>query len=260
MQVAPRGLMSVQAELLFLEGQLVYHWRDAPEKGGGEHFKFVSPDQAARAFQQQAVDTGWLPQGLVRWGSSPAGSWLVKFIPPQYHTLTFTALNMEHFKELGEVKKDLAQVTVPLPALIFAGTGETYFVWAIKGKLFDARAKLYHAPVPNLYGDGKVCFGQNKPPQAGWESIEKTWKLFIEETPFNADLTRDKSVKHPADIRKQLIAVAKQAEKASKNALAGGGGIEYPASDLVPLEGRINAKAGLTLDEAVKRFLKANKE
>jgi hypothetical protein len=68
------------------------------------------------AFQQQAVDTGWLPDGLVRWGTSPAGSWLVKFIPPGYHTLLFTTLNMEHFKELGEVKKDLVQVQVPFPA------------------------------------------------------------------------------------------------------------------------------------------------
>jgi hypothetical protein len=123
------------------------------------------------------------------------------------------------------------------------------------------QAKLYQAPVPNLYGDGKVCFGQNKPPQAGWETIDKVWKLFIEEAPFNADLTRDKSAKHPADIRKQLIDVAKKAEKNKFNGLVDGGGVEYPVADLVPVDaGRINTKAGLTLNEAVKRFLKAKRE
>lgn len=251
--------MAVQAELLFLEGQLVYHWRDPEEKGGGEHFKFVSLQQASRAFQQQSVDTGWLPSGLVRWGSTTAGSWLVKFIPPGYHTLTLTTLDEAHFKELGEVKKNLVQIRVPLPAMIFAGTGDKYYVWALKGKLPDPEGKLYHAPLPNLYSDGKVCFGQNNPPPVSWETLDKTWKLFIEDAPFNADLSGGKSVEFATDIRKQLIAVSKLAEKASKKVGAGGGGgIEYPVADLVPYTSPQNSKAGMTLNEAVERLLKNN--
>lgn len=245
MAPAPRGLLEIQAELLFLDGQLVYHWRDPQEKGGGEHFKFVSPQEATRAFQQQSVDTGWLPAGLLRWGSQPQGNWFVRAVPPGYHTLTLTMLNQELFKALGTIKKEVVQVNVPMPLLLFAGVGTTYYVWAQQGQQPDPKGPLYLAPLPNLYAEGKICFGaNNKVPEASWETIEATWRLFIEEAPFNADLVRGKSVEFEGDIRKRLVELSN-----AKTVQV------YPVADLVG-QPAVRDRGMITLDQAIEHYLK----
>ena len=151
---APRPLVEIQAELLFLEGQYLLHWRSpSPENnesngGGGsgaEHFKFLAAEQLRYAFRFQSVDSQWLPPGTLRWGIGSQGSWMVKLLRPACY-----AIELEVSKKVttGEVRPDLSTVTtsgstdewqkaravfqIPLPALVFGGIGHRYYVWAVK--------------------------------------------------------------------------------------------------------------------------------
>jgi len=202
--------------LLFTRGQYVLYSR----VGNQLRTKGVSVEALRAAFVEEPVDSGWLPPGVVRWGSGPGGTFLVTFIPPGQHTLHFTTQNV------GKTRN----VTVALPGLIYAGVngaGEeasgTYYVWAIQEAKFDPAARLYHAPFPNVStGDGRICFGSNTAPPVSWKTIEAAWQLFVD-APFNADMAAFKSRQHPQDVRRQLLSLE--------------GAERYPVSDLRPFEG-----------------------
>ena len=74
---------------------------------------------------------------------------------------------------------------------------------------------LYHAPLPNVYNDGKLCFGTNTPPdlnrgeevgKSTAQLLQEAWEMFIG-SPFNGHLAQDKSKTHPTDVREQLVAL-----------------------------------------------------
>jgi hypothetical protein len=90
----------------------------------------------------------WMPDNIIRAGVNLRGQWVVQFIPPHLYAIAF-----------GH-----AQIIVPLPALVFAAIGTSYYLWAIKEKMFTAKALAYHAPLPNISAAGKLCFGSNRPP------------------------------------------------------------------------------------------------
>jgi hypothetical protein len=271
----PGALMDVEAALYFTSGQLIFHHRASKgsEKIGGEHFKCVSPQQVANAFATQTLDTGWLPPGVVRWGKNKKGQdWLVKLIPAAVHVLTLTRLKLADRKLAGD--EDTRTIRVPLPPLVFGGSGNRYFVWALNGLegslapdgSLDGNAPLYTAPLPNVYDNTSICFGQNNPPAASWDTIERVWRLFISDAPYNADLSRNKSQTHPEDVRAQLLALADQYEasqtgkdaKTTRNRkrnlhATSEGKLEYPLADLVQIINHYGQN--LTLNDAVRRCL-----
>ncbi len=193
------------AALLFTRGQYLLYRRE----GTGIACKGISAETLRSAFVQEPVESGWLPEGVIRWGSSEAGTFMVKFIPPgkqRLHLATQTAPE---------------PIEPPLPALVFAGVNRTYFIWAQEGRACDPSAQLFHAPFPNVYSDGHICFGNNRPPEVGWKTFDEAWQLFLT-SPFNADMTRGKSQAFPEDVRHQLIALDKDKVK------------RYPVQDLNP--------------------------
>jgi PRTRC genetic system protein B len=192
------------AALLFTRGQYILYRRDGAEVA----CKGVEALTLRTAFVQEPVDSGWLPEGVLRWGSGPAGIFMVKFVPP------------------GKQRIHLGTQTIepPLPALLFAGVNRIYYVWALRGKTCDSSAQLFHAPFPNVYSDGRICFGNNRPPQVGEQTFNEAWQLFLT-SPFNADMTSGKSQAEPSDVRRQLIQLAVENAK------------RYPVQDLKPYIG-----------------------
>jgi PRTRC genetic system protein B len=178
--------------LLFTQGQYLLYTRE----GGELRAKGVTVQTLRSAFVEEPVDSGWLPEGVIRSGLGPSGPFLVKYIPPRRHTLALGALR-------GTAVRS---VNVPLPALVFAGAQTTYYVWALREEAFSPTADLYRAPLPNVYEDGRICFGSNRPPQVSSQSIGEAWRLFIE-SPFNGDLAANKSARHSRDVRAQLFAL-----------------------------------------------------
>jgi hypothetical protein len=206
LEVAPRKLSAIQAELLFIEGgTYIFHY----QSGDSSKYKCLSPATLRAAFANTPIDSGWInpESGIVRWGTGSAGEWTIKFVLPQKHEINL--LESKHW--------------VPLPAIVFLGLKSDYWVWAIKGSKFDPEAEAFHVPLPNVYLHsyqpcGRICWGDNKPPVAAPNTITKAWKMFIS-SPFNGHLSDGKSRAQPSDVRGQL-------EKAVKRS-------SYPVKDLI---------------------------
>ena len=176
---------------------------------------------------------------------------MVKFIPPSSQTIYLT---------LGGAKAP-SPCKLPLPALVFAGVnsavsteggGTTYYIWALQEEQFHPSAKLWHAPFPNVYPDGRICFGDVRVPEVSWKTIDKSWQLFLESR-FTTSMIEGKSGRHSADVREQLLACQSLSR--------------YPTDDLQPLRVRMgyaymntNHPTVETVNDAVKALLLKEKE
>lgn len=218
-----KGLKRIDAAILISEGRYFYQRRvsSSPVRYS---YKCLSPDILSLAFNNQPSDTGWISAGIVRCGMSIKGSWAVQFVPPGRHTIQLQGIGV---------------ATVPLPGLIWIGLEQNYWLFAVADKMFDPETQCFHAPLPNVYENGSVCWGTNTPPIANSQSIVQAWQLFIS-SPFNNHLTTYKSRLHSSDITRQL---AQLHEKAGKR---------YPTRDLLPL----NRKT--TVNQLVQRLLLDN--
>jgi hypothetical protein len=209
---------------MFFNGQPVWHTRT---ESGRDRYKFVSMAAVIQAFRNAPVDSGYLPPGVVRCGASAKGDFALLFIPARRHRLNVEAARGSSLK----------QVDLWLPAFAFFGIGSSYRVWAVKGDSLEPRGALYQAPLPNVFGDGAICWGQNTPPKAGGTVIAEAWRIFIE-SPFNGHAASDKSRSHKGDVRVLLRQVAKSGKR-------------FPLSELVSAGGYSTG----TLDRTVNRLI-----
>ncbi|MBE9224124.1 hypothetical protein IQ264_01375 [Phormidium sp. LEGE 05292] len=196
--ISKTELGQVQAQLLFLEGQYVFIYQEQEKT----HCKFLSPTALAQAFAHTDIDSGWLNSHTVRWGHGLSGEWVVQYYPPQQYQI--------------QIHNEKWQI--PLPAFVFAGYQTRYWIWASKTKQFDPDAPLYAAPLPNVYGDGAICFGELHPPNCCESQIRRTWELFWQSN-FSNHLIQGKSKRYPQDVLKQLMQVTNKRN--------------YPIKDLV---------------------------
>jgi hypothetical protein len=120
-------------------------------------------------------------------------------------------------------------IVVPLPDLLmFRRSSEKgqpeYRVYAVKGRPTSLEAKLWQIPLPNVYDDGRVCWGSVKKIQGQTlsdTSLEADWRVFLG-TPFGNHSVSRKSRSHPDDIRKKYIDMEQRKSRV------------YPKSDLMP--------------------------
>ena len=179
-------------------------------EGNQENHVPISMAQALRIFSDCDIDTGWLPSGVVRCAETSKGSMVLSYRPPSRASILLDG-------RTGEIDA----LTIPLPGLIMLGVDTKYYLWALKEPEFSPEAVIHHAPLPNINGDGTICFGANKVQRASGDSISKVWALFWE-SPFSDHSVQGKSGQHPNDIRKVIRALAKK-----RRARA------YPTADLV---------------------------
>jgi PRTRC genetic system protein B len=210
-----------EAALFFLEGQYLFqHDGDGQLKS-----KFVSPAAVARAFRKEAIDSGWLPQDelkVMRWGTGSKGAWMVGYKEPSVYSVLIASDNAKPQK-----------LRLPMPAFVWIGQKHNYFIIAVKGKKFDPKADLYHAPLPNVGSSGLICFGKNPHPDVAKGGFEGAWRTFWE-APFNDHQDNGKSRSHRDHVLAQLRKVAKSKAKA------------YPADDLV--------RFGSTLEQVIEKL------
>ena len=155
-----------------LTDESVYLTRYDPRgKPGGTHL--VRAGDVANAFNVFGASTGLLPDGVLFWqtqyGQARVGVWM----PPGWRTLIFG--------------RGIAPLTIPLPGLVFVGRGRDYWVFAAKARPARPADRLYLAPLPNVFGDGRVCAGSVPFPVAGAETMAPAVRLFFE-SEFNYDL------------------------------------------------------------------------
>jgi PRTRC genetic system protein B len=209
--VCPWRIPDEEAALVFVKGQYLFRYRDP---AGATTVKFISPGSVAAAFAQIRVDSDWLPPNLLRWGMGASGEWVVSFIPPGVSELTFE-IDTLNSKELASTI-----LKVPLPGLVFLGYGIHYFVWAVTQKP-GPTIQTYHAPLPNVDAQGRICFGSNRVPRAATGTLAATWQVF-QSAPFTSHLANGKSRRFPEDVRVQLFELARRNRR------------HYPTRDLLP--------------------------
>lgn len=120
-------------------------------------------------------------------------------------------------------------VIIPLPPLLLfrrttSDARPEYRLFAVKKRPSDGQAALFHAPLPNLYEDGRVCWGtvqQLDTAQLQQTSLTDDWKMLLG-TRFGTHNAMNRSQRYPANICQQYLAL--EAAKARF----------YPVSDLVP--------------------------
>lgn len=217
--ILPKPEYKVDAALYFLDGQYLFK-----NFAGKTSAKFVTAKDVAAAFDGREEDTGWLAPGVVRCGHNAGGDWYVYSTPPQT-----VLINLEE----GE---GISTLLIPIPRLALLATGGIYYLWALADKAFAPEARAYKAPFPNVYEDGKICWGSNPIPKISLAKAREPWKLFFE-APFNAHLVNGKSQEHTHDVRRALRGLA------DKNAR------RYPVSDLVDLRDSI----GRLIDTRIER-------
>jgi hypothetical protein len=204
-KLAQAPAFDVEAELLFLKsGDYVFRSHER-----GKTAKFVTARDVAAAFTQKEDDSGWMPAGVVRSGFLAKGPMFVYSAPAQMVQVTLVNLRPEPFV-----------IEIPAPRTVLLGVGRTYWLWAVKSKIFEADADAFHAPFPNVYGDGKVCWGDTQPPEADAGKSRKIWELFFS-TAFNDHLANGKSTTENSDVRRVLVRLAEEGKK------------KYPEEDLV---------------------------
>jgi PRTRC genetic system protein B len=191
----------IQAMLYFLDGHYLFRWWDKEKVTS----KFVTANDLAAAFSHSEQDSGWLAPGIVRVGSSARGSWYVYSAPAQKVNISLS---------------ETETLTIPIPRTVMLGIDKDYYIWAMIEKYFEPKAAAYYAPFPNVYREGKICWGKNNPPKADSKSARGAWELFFGSL-FNGDLANQKSKQHPADVRETLRGLAEVKVKA------------YPHNDLV---------------------------
>jgi len=195
----------VRSALYFLEGE--YLLRYPNPNGPGAVSKFITAADVSAAFTHTEQDSGYVPAGVVRWGRCVRGRFFVYSTPPQKVTI--------------QVKTE--SLTVPIPRLVLLAIENTHYLWALKGQHFNKNDVAYHAPFPNIYSDGKVCWGTNVPPVSEAEQARRAWDTFIQ-SGFNNDLANGKSREYHQDILVMLRDLHQR--KVSK----------YPVADLVPAD------------------------
>jgi hypothetical protein len=188
--VPPKPDYPIRAALYFVEGgHYIFRSFEGASRVDADVAKFVRATDVAAAFSGHEEDTGWMPAGVARMGHSSSGPWFVYSAPAQ---------KVDVILGSGD-----APVRVPIPRTILIGIGMTYYLYAQTKSHLEAWNNVFLAPFPNVYPDGRICWGRNMPPEAQAEKARNVWELFFE-APFNGDLAGQKCRSYPNDVRELL--------------------------------------------------------
>lgn len=225
--------------LEFRDGQHLFVMRN---QEGALVERFISNAAVREAFSGIPIDSGWIRPEIARWGDGRHGEWAIAFMPPAVYELEITNESPE-----GSA---LERLHVPLPGLVWLGLSQQYYVWAVKSEKLEPYHDIFRAPLPNVYADGKICWGMVRPPNATARTLFDAWELFIKST-FNNHLASGKSKRERDDVRIVLRDVAQ------KYLHPGASEFEpkfrYPKDDLV----RQVDHVGITLDAAIRQFFES---
>ena len=186
----------------------------------------VNPNQIAAALStKMQFETGLLNSNVIYMSLNGTTKTVVEYREPQK-----TGIYMDGSE---------APIRCPMPGLVLIrrvreGQGPHYLLFAAKERPSTMASKLFNAPLPNVYGNGEICWGSvrrvsNEALKAS--SLESDWTVLLG-TGFNSHGVSGKSKAHRSDIRKQLLALEKRQARV------------YPVKDLI--------EADKTLGEALK--------
>ena len=172
---------------------------------------------AAALSAKTCFDTGLLSANTLLVRQEGVKKTVVEYRPPQKTGI---------FLEGADVA-----LRMPLPPLVLIrvtveGGTPQYGLFAVKKRPLDLTAPLFHAPLPNVFGSGSICWGSvQRVSDASLTSasLVESWQ-FLLGSPFGDHACGGKSHAHPRDIRQQLIELDAQHART------------YPKRDLIPVK------------------------
>ena len=110
-----------------------------------------------------------------------------------------------------------------MPPFIFTGVSgkAAYRIWAVKSSYAKVgpSTQLFHAPLPNVYPGGDICWGNAQPAVGSITSdLEKAFSLFMSESVFNGHLANGKSRSQSSDVRRLLEKIGQEQSALSPDA------------------------------------------
>jgi len=201
------------------------------EEGGARTTYPVAVADMAAAFTGIPLSSGLLPPRTVFWSRAGDQDRIGIYRPARVQEV---------------VKVEAGKLTIPLPPLLFVGHGANYSVYALKGKPDSDDRPLFHAPLPNVGTNGRVCRGDvafprcsrdASPPRCSRDASQPTCSgattqaalELLLSSRFNNHEVEGKSRRCPDDVRMLWQEIA--------------GRRRFPVGDLVPM--------GLTLGEVI---------
>ena len=191
----------------------------------------VDASQLAEALAARThFTTGLLPPDILYVAQVGLKRLVVGYRPPQR-----TALHVDGGEQV---------LRVPLPGLVLVrltigNTQPRYGVYAVKTRPTTLAARLYHAPLPNVYQNGSICWGSVPTPtveQLAGTDLSPEWSLLLGSV-FTSHGVHGKRRSTPEDIRQLYIA------------LEGRHARSYPTKDLMSVA-EVN-----TLGEVIDRTI-----
>ncbi len=120
------------------------------------------------------------------------------------------------------------RVTLPPLILIRVTTDGSpqYGLFAVRKRPSDMDEPLFHAPLPNVFSSGAICWGSVKrvsDTALAGTTLKDDWMMLLG-SPFGNHACSGKSKAHPSDIRKQLMELERRKTRV------------YPKRDLIPVK------------------------
>jgi len=153
------------------------------ENGVTTALRVSARDVAAALLSEMPLVSGLLKPNILWWSPNEVGIWE----PPQVWPV---ALVLEAFKQPRRFR-------LPMPGLIFiCRPGQPPRIFAAKGRPMRMQEPIYHAPLFNLFMDGRSCQGTHKYPL----KVEEIPKSFFSSW-FTADAhIKRRSIKYPENL------------------------------------------------------------
>ena len=182
----------------------------------------VSPEQAASALAAKMTFTTGLLSADTLYVWQEGGTQVVA----EYRKPQLTGVFLEGSE---------AAVRVPLPGMVLIRVTRhqgrpDYKLYAVKRRPKTLDVPMYHAPVPNVFTSGGICWGTvERVSDNALVSVSLTegWAQLLG-SPFGSHAVNGKSKTHRDDVRKQLIAL----EAAGKK--------RYPTADLIAAKAKLS--------------------
>lgn len=181
-------------------------------QGGGWRSYPVDPAAVAQTLGKLPQSAGLLPPNTLTTGLIGGLPFYVVYLPPRQVCLTIA------------IGVDEAPYTIMTPPLVWGGCQHAYRIYALNqdGHPTDPSLPLCHAPFPNVYEDGGICWGDaDARPEAAPGTLEAALQLFLRGSRFSFHVAGKKSRRWAANI------VAHYADLLPDET--------YPLDDLIPM-------------------------
>jgi hypothetical protein len=150
--------------------------------------KVVSAMDIAHALAGElSFGSGLLPTNTLWWQNTRSGPVVAIYVEPQVRIITLQE----------SIKKQPRRFKVPMPGLIFlCRPASAPWVYAVKRKPTKEKDAVFHAPLANIFNNGRSCPGSHKFPVRVGDIPQSFFISFFSAT---ADL-RNRSKKFPQNV------------------------------------------------------------